>query len=75
MVSVTPSNSLIKPLFSATNTRPSLEKRTAVGWLSPVNTVFSENPEGTVTAPAGEAKSSANGSTRKNAAHAHSGKS
>src|SRR4051794_4929423 len=42
----------MRPLFSATNTRPSGAKRTAVGWLSPLNTVVSAKPEGSVTAAA-----------------------
>ena len=46
MVSARPLNTLISPLFSATNTRPSGEKRTAVGIFSPLNTVVSVKPCG-----------------------------
>ena len=45
-VSDSESNTLISPLFSATKTRPSEAKRTAVGLVSPENTVRSENPCG-----------------------------
>ena len=41
---------LMSPLFSATKTRPSGEKRTAVGCVSPESTVDSENPAGNVAA-------------------------
>jgi hypothetical protein len=41
---------LMSPLFSVTKTRPSGEKRTAVGWVSPENTMDSENPAGKVAA-------------------------
>jgi hypothetical protein len=41
---------LMSPLFSATKTRPSGEKRIAVGCVSPENTVDSENPVGKVAA-------------------------
>jgi hypothetical protein len=43
---------LMSPLFSATKTRVSGagEKRTAVGFVSPENTVDSENPAGKVAA-------------------------
>ena len=50
--SVSESNTLTRPLFSATKTRPSEAKRTAVGLVSPVNTVRSENPGGYVAARA-----------------------
>jgi hypothetical protein len=38
------------PRFSATKTRPSGEKRTAVGSFSPESTMDSENPTGKVAA-------------------------
>ena len=41
------------PLFSATNTRPSGEKRTAVGWVSPEKTISSWKPGGSDAAAAG----------------------
>ena len=41
------------PLFSATNTRPSGEKRTAVGWVSPEKTISSWKPGGSDAASAG----------------------
>ena len=41
---------LTSPLFSATKTRPSGEKRIAVGDVSPENTMDSENPAGKVAA-------------------------
>jgi hypothetical protein len=40
----------MKPLFSATKTRPSGEKRTAVGSVNPERTTDSENPAGKVAA-------------------------
>jgi hypothetical protein len=40
----------MSPLFSATKTRPSGEKRIAVGSVSPENTMDSENPDGKVDA-------------------------
>ena len=40
-------NTLMRPLFSATNTRPSGEKRIAVGLVRPLNWVVSVNPAGT----------------------------
>ena len=40
-------NTLISPLFSATNTRPSGEKRIAVGLVRPLNWVVSVNSAGT----------------------------
>jgi hypothetical protein len=43
----------MSPLFSATKTRPSGEKRIAVGCVSPENTMDSENPAGKVAAWAG----------------------
>ena len=46
LVSDERSKTLIIPLFSATKTRPSGAKRTAVGLVSPENTVRSENPGG-----------------------------
>src|SRR5919202_4499297 len=44
------SKTLIKPLFSATKTRPSLENLTVVGWVRPLITVDSVKPEGSVDA-------------------------
>jgi hypothetical protein len=41
---------LMSPLFSATKTRPSGEKRIAVGCVSPENTADSVNPAGKVAA-------------------------
>jgi ribosomal protein S7 len=41
---------LMRPLFSATKTRPSGEKRTAVGNVNPEKTTDSENPAGKVAA-------------------------
>jgi hypothetical protein len=41
---------LMSPLFSATKTRPSGEKRTDVGCVSPESTMDSENPAGKVAA-------------------------
>ena len=38
----------MSPLFSATKTRPSGEKRIVVGAVSPENTMDSENPAGKV---------------------------
>ena len=52
VVSVRLSKTLMRPLFSATNTRPSGEKRTAVGWVSPLKTISSWNPGGNDTADA-----------------------
>ena len=46
VVSERPLKTLIKPLFSATNTRPSGENRTAVGAFRPLNTVASVKPFG-----------------------------
>ena len=43
-MSPSPSKTLISPLFSATNTRPSGEKRTAVGWVRPLKAVVSWKP-------------------------------
>jgi hypothetical protein len=40
----------MSPLFSATKTRPSGEKRTDVGSVNPENTTDSENPAGKVAA-------------------------
>jgi hypothetical protein len=40
----------MSPLFSATKTRPSDEKRIAVGSVSPESTMDSENPAGKVDA-------------------------
>jgi hypothetical protein len=51
VVSLRSSKTLTTPARSATNTRPSGEKRTAVGWLSPLKTVVSENPGGWRTLP------------------------
>src|SRR4029453_7983430 len=51
-------NTLMRPLFSATNTRPSGEKRTAVGLARPLNATVSAKPAGTAadaTASAGSA--------------------
>jgi hypothetical protein len=39
---------LMRPLFSATKTRPSGEKRTTVGFDNPEKTTDSENPGGNV---------------------------
>ena len=47
------SKTLTIPLFSATKTRPSGEKRTAVGSVSPEKTISSWKPAGSVAAPAG----------------------
>ena len=44
MVSPSPSKTLISPLFSATKTRPSGEKRTDVGWVTPEKAVVSWKP-------------------------------
>ena len=46
------SNTLMMPLFSATKTRPSAAKRTAVGEVRPVKTVVASNPEGSTMAVA-----------------------
>ena len=43
----------MRPLFSATNTRPSGEKRTAVGSVSPEKTISSWKPGGSDAAAAG----------------------
>jgi hypothetical protein len=40
----------MSPLFSVTKTRPSGEKRTEVGCVSPESTTDSENPAGNVAA-------------------------
>ncbi len=47
------SNTLMIPLFSATKTRPSAAKRTAVGLVRPLKTTASWKPAGTVPASAG----------------------
>jgi hypothetical protein len=47
-----PSKTLIRPLFSATNTLPSGANLTTVGLVSPLNAVVSWNPAGTVPAEA-----------------------
>ena len=44
VVSPRPSKTLMLPVFSATKTRPSGEKRTAVGGLRPLNAVVSWKP-------------------------------
>ena len=44
VVSVRLSNTLIRPLFSATKTRPSGEKLNCVGFVKPPNTTSSWNP-------------------------------
>ena len=49
-VSVSESNTLMTPRFSATNTRPSLAKRTAVGFVRPLMTTDSLKPAGRVAA-------------------------
>src|SRR5262245_45402591 len=54
--SVRLSNTLIRPLCSATNTRPSGENCTAVGWLRPLKTTVSWKPDGSVTAIDAEAE-------------------
>ena len=53
VVSVRLSKTLMRPLFSATKTRPSGEKRTAVGWVSPLKTISSWKPGGNDAAAAG----------------------
>ena len=53
--SVRSSKTLMRPLFSATNTRPSLANRTAVGCSSPAKTTDSSKPLGSVTADAARA--------------------
>jgi hypothetical protein len=50
VVSVRESNTLMTPRFSATNTRPSGEKRTTVGFWRPLNTTDSWKPAGRVAA-------------------------
>ena len=52
VVSVSESNTLITPRFSATKTRPSLLNRTTVGLVKPLKTVDSWNPAGRVAASA-----------------------
>ena len=47
---VSESNTLTTPRFSATNTRPSGAKRTAVGLVSPLNVIDSWKPAGRVAA-------------------------
>ena len=47
-----PSKTLIRPLFSATNTLPSGANLTTVGLVSPLNAVVSWKPAGTVPADA-----------------------
>jgi len=49
------SNTFTIPLFSATNTRPSGEKRIAVGRVRPLNTTSSTNPGGSVDAASTDA--------------------
>ena len=51
-VSLSESNTLITPRFSATKTRPSLLNRTTVGLTKPLTTVDSWNPAGRVAASA-----------------------
>jgi hypothetical protein len=53
---------MMRPLFSATNTRPSGEKRTATGLIRPLSATVSWKPEGTAGA-AGALAESASGST------------
>jgi hypothetical protein len=48
------SNTLINPLFSATNTRLSAENATTVGFTRPEKTTDSLNPAGSVAAPDGD---------------------
>ena len=50
VVSVSESNTLITPRFSATKTRPSLLNRTTVGLVKPLKTVVSWKPAGRVAA-------------------------
>jgi hypothetical protein len=52
------SKTLIKPLFSATKTRPSLENWTVVGSFRPLKTTFSWKPEGSVATAFAEAEGS-----------------
>ena len=52
VVSLSESNTLITPRFSATKTRPSLLNRTTVGLTRPLKTVDSVNPAGRVAASA-----------------------
>ena len=53
MVSNRLSKILIRPPFSATNTRPSGEKRTDVGSVSPLKTISSWKPGGNDAPDAG----------------------
>ena len=52
VVSCSDENTLIRPLFSAMNTRPSGAKRITVGFVSPLKATLSLNPAGNVAAPA-----------------------
>jgi hypothetical protein len=51
VVSVRLSKTLIRPLFSATKTRPSEANRMAVGFVSPLKTTLSWKLAGRVDAP------------------------
>ena len=51
VVSLRLSKTLMTPRFSATKTRPSPAKRTAVGSINPLNTVDCEKPGGCAAAP------------------------
>jgi hypothetical protein len=53
VVSLRLSKTLMRPFFSATKTRPSLAKRTAVGVLSPLKRLDSWKPLGSVAAGLG----------------------
>src|SRR5215210_4755648 len=56
--SESPSNTLIRPLFSATKTRPSSENSTFVGLERPPSTTSSRNPVESVGAASTDAESS-----------------
>ena len=49
----------MRPLFSATKTRPSGAKRTTVGFVSPLKTTVSWKPDGNVDAGAAGASAPA----------------
>src|SRR5215203_6965899 len=59
VVSENDEKTLISPLFSATKTRPSAEKRTTVGFVRPLNAVVSTKPLGSALAVAGPARQAA----------------
>src|SRR5262245_5380130 len=53
LVSLRLSKTLIRPLFSPTNTRPSAANWTTVGSVSPLNAIVSWNPGGSVSVESG----------------------